>query len=173
MKQDMRPMKCRSIADELPMMTHDNHPRVILARQQDFRLGALEVSPATREVSAGPFRDILEPRVMQVLVALARAEGTVVTRDDLTMSCWDGRVVGDDAINRVLGRLRKLAIDGSHAWFTVTTVRKVGYRLDAVRDRPAAEARETPSEAPPLSLGRRWINSLFGRLAPDLVRTAA
>lgn len=165
-------MECRSIADELPMMTDDDHPRVILARQQDFRLGALEIRPSTREVRAGQFRDILEPRVMQVLVALSHAEGRVVTRDDLTMSCWDGRVVGDDAINRVIGRLRRLAADGGHGWFTLTTVRKVGYRLDEARDQPAPAAGAAADTAP-LSIGRRWMNSLFSRLAPDLVRTAA
>ena len=35
--------------------------------------------------------------------------GAIVTRDELTMSCWDGRVVGEDAINRILSRLRTVA----------------------------------------------------------------
>ena len=46
---------------------------VILAQSPPFTLGALNVRPATREVEAAEFRDVLEPRVMQVLVALARA----------------------------------------------------------------------------------------------------
>ena len=166
-------MKCRSKADELPMTTDDDHPRVILAHQMEFRLGALDIRPATREVNAGAFRDILEPRVMQVLVALARAKGTVITRDDLTMSCWDGRVVGDDAINRVMGRLRRLAAAGDHAWFTLTTVRKVGYRLDEVRTQPETVETAASAPAPLWGFGRRWMSSLFSRLAPDLLKTAA
>ncbi|WP_297695100.1 hypothetical protein, partial [Phenylobacterium sp.] len=43
---------------------------------------------------------VLEPRVMQVLVALARERGEIVSRDDLIASCWAGRIVGEDAINR-------------------------------------------------------------------------
>ena len=44
---------------------------------------------------------------MQVLVALAAADGAIVGRDDLTRRCWEGRVVGEDAINRVISRLRR------------------------------------------------------------------
>src|SRR4051794_11189522 len=65
-----------------------------LARERPFRLGAVEVRPATREVVGPDGREVLEPRVMQVLVALARAGGETVTREDLTESCWEGRIVG-------------------------------------------------------------------------------
>ena len=73
---------------------------VELAREPPFALGALRVHPATLEVAVDAGREVLEPRVMQVLVALARSAGEVVTRDLLIQSCWGGRVVGDDAINR-------------------------------------------------------------------------
>lgn len=51
-----------------------------LARTAPFRLGALHVDPPRRRVSTG---ETLEPRVMQVLVALSRANGAVVSRDEL------------------------------------------------------------------------------------------
>ena len=51
---------------------------------------------------------------MQVLVALHRAFPNVVSRDDLIASCWEGRVVGDDAINRAIGRLRRLSEADCH-----------------------------------------------------------
>jgi len=65
---------------------------------------------------------------MQVLVALARAQGAVVSRDALIESCWDGRIVGEDAINRCMGRLRKLAQVSGNA-FSIETVSRIGYRL--------------------------------------------
>ncbi|MCY7281543.1 MAG: winged helix-turn-helix domain-containing protein [Sphingomonas bacterium] len=102
---------------------------VVLAHEAPFRLGGMEVLPATRSVSALGQHEIVEPRVMQVLVALTRAEGAVVSRDDLIVQCWDGRIVGDDAINRVLSRLRRLAEGiGGHR-FVIETVTRVGYRL--------------------------------------------
>ncbi len=104
---------------------------VNLARVPPFRLGALEVSPATRQLARGERRETLEPRMMQVLVALWRAGGAVVTRDDLIASCWDGRIVGDNAIHRTISRLRDVGGTIGAGCFRLETVSKVGYRLIA------------------------------------------
>lgn len=104
----------------------DGDPIIDLARAARFRLGDLEVDPPRRRVSTG---ETLEPRVMQVLVALARANGAVVSRDELIRTCWDGRIVGEDAITRVVGALRRLAEDRGGGAFKIETVPKVGYRL--------------------------------------------
>lgn len=100
-----------------------------LAHEQAFALGELCVRPSTREVVAADRVEVLEPRVMQVLVALHRAGGAIVSRDDLSHCCWEGRVVGDDAINRVISRLRRTAEGIGRGSFRVETVTKVGYRL--------------------------------------------
>jgi len=116
-------------------MSADIEPRSIdLAQEPAFRLAGLEVHPATLEVVAGDRREQLEPRIMQVLVALARRRGEVVSRDELNELCWGGRVVGDDAVNRCIGRLRKMA--QTYGGFTVETVPRVGYRLAEVAGRP-------------------------------------
>ena len=104
---------------------------VDLAREADFTLGALRVSPSTREVLRGAEREILEPRVMQVLVVLFQANGRVVSRDELIARCWEGRIVGEDAINRTIGRLRRLSEVDGEASFVVETIPRVGYRLVA------------------------------------------
>jgi formylglycine-generating enzyme required for sulfatase activity/DNA-binding winged helix-turn-helix (wHTH) protein/dienelactone hydrolase len=128
----------------MPMNAADGP--VDLANEPDFRLGSLEVRPSLREVARyravpspcpSPFgrgdataeseREILEPRVMQVLVVLASRRGQVVSRDQLIATCWAGRVVGDDAINRCIARLRRLA--ETHGGFAVETITRVGYRL--------------------------------------------
>ena len=103
---------------------------IALAREASFRLGVLDVRPATLEVAAGDRRETLEPRVMQVLVALARQAGDVVSRDDLIASCWGGLVVGEDAIQRCISRLRRLA-SALGGGFELETVPRVGYRLVA------------------------------------------
>jgi len=153
----------RRFADQTPMMEAPEPPRaarpVHLAREPEFRLGGLLVRPSRREVSAGARRQMLEPRVMQVLVALARMDGQVVSRDELIEACWAGRIVGEDAINRCIGRLRRLAetVDDS---FSIDTVARVGYRLET----PAA------GEAP--SVWRAPANALNLRAAFAIVAGA-
>lgn len=114
-------------------------PSVNLAREPDFRLGGLLIRPSLREVLTAARRQRIEPRVMQVLVALARAGDRVVSRDELIARCWDGRIVGEDAINRCIGRLRRLArtVDGG---FCIDTVARVGYRLREAKECARASA---------------------------------
>src|SRR5690349_21154630 len=83
--------------------------RVELAHELPFTIGALRVEPALRRVERGRERETLEPRIMQVLVALGRANGRIVTREQLVERCWDGRIVSEDAINRAIFRLRQVA----------------------------------------------------------------
>jgi TolB-like protein len=91
---------------------------VDLAREPAFRLARVGL------------RQVLEPRVMQVLVALARRRGEVVSRDELIDACWRGRIVGDDAVSRCVAALRRLA--ASWGGPVIETVARVGYRLDEV-----------------------------------------
>lgn len=120
-----------------------------LAREADFRLGEVLVRPSIRQVEAKGQAETLEPRVLQVLVALSRRAGQVVSRDELVELCWEGRSVSDDAINRCISRIRKLG--DAHAAFAIETISRVGYRLD-VSDAPAtavAPAAQRGEGAPP------------------------
>lgn len=124
-------MKSGSSADLSPMNPAEGPSRplrsVDLAHLRPFRIGDVEIRPASREILSAERREVLEPRVMQVLIALAAARGEILSRDDLIAACWEGRAVSDDAINRVASRLRALAREfGS---FEVETIIKVGYRL--------------------------------------------
>ncbi len=103
--------------------------RVVLAHEPAFDLGQVRVSPPTRQVERGGRSERVEPRVMQVIVALSHAGGQIVTRDELIHRCWDGRIVSDDAINRVLSRIRQIAAGIGAESFIIETVPRVGYRL--------------------------------------------
>ena len=129
-------------------MAAETDSPIDLARAAAFVLGPLRVHPPTLEIASGRRRESLEPRIMQVFVALERQRGEVVSREALIAQCWDGRAVGDDAINRCIGRLRRLA--EAEGGFVIETVPRVGYRL-----KETAQPAVTPVARP---LPRwRWI----------------
>jgi len=103
--------------------------RIDLADEPEFEIGGMTVRPAERAVLMNGERRELQPRVMQVLVALAKSRAQVVSRDRLIDLCWDGRVVGDDALNRVILSLRHLAQEFTPEPFVIGTVPRVGHRL--------------------------------------------
>lgn len=123
-------------------------PPIDLVRQPDFTLGDMQVRPSTLEVVNGERREVLEPRVMQVLVALYLARRNVVSRDDLISRCWEGRIVSDDAVNRTVGRLRRLSERDAGTAFTIETIPRVGYRL-VWPDTPQNILEPTPVVAAP------------------------
>jgi DNA-binding winged helix-turn-helix (wHTH) protein/tetratricopeptide (TPR) repeat protein len=106
--------------------------RIDLARESDFALGDLQVRPPRREVERGGVRHVLQPRVMQVLVALAQSPNQVVSQHELIARCWDGLSVSDDAIGRCIAQLRRLAASWPEAPFEIETIAGVGYCLEAV-----------------------------------------
>ena len=153
----------------------DAGAHVVLGHVAPFSLGPLCVEPALRRVSnERGDEEFVQPRVMQVLVALARARGQVLTRDDLIDSCWGGTIVGDDALNRVVSQVRKLADDIGQGAFSVETVTRVGYRLRS-RDEVSSASQGAPRATARVQLrGRLQLPSWsWAALAPLLLTLLA
>jgi DNA-binding winged helix-turn-helix (wHTH) protein len=129
-----------------------------LGCRADFRLGAALIKPSACEVVGPTTRQSVEPRVMQMLVALADAKGSTVTRDALIESCWDGRIVGQDAINRAAMHVRQISRGVAAGSFEIQTIPKIGFRL-IVKD----AASEAAAAAPPRR--RRWVWAWTGGVA--------
>jgi DNA-binding winged helix-turn-helix (wHTH) protein/tetratricopeptide (TPR) repeat protein len=134
-----------------------------LASEQPFRLGQLTIEPRSRElVAANGTRRTLEPRVMQVLIALARAEGLTVSREELIRTCWSGIVVGEDSINRTIWMLRKAAAGIGDGAFSIETIPKLGHRLVLPGSESASLADEDKPQARfGLLANRTWLASLM------------
>lgn len=109
-----------------------------LARRPDIAVGNAVIRPSTRTVQGPAVSAILEPKVMLVLLALVDAQGAVLGRDDLMRECWPGVIVGDDAINRAIGEIRR-AIRETSAEFEIETIPRIGYRFVGTA---------TPADAP-------------------------
>lgn len=102
-------------------------PKLTLARELPFGLAGTQVRPAALEVETGGRITTLEPRVMKVLVALHRARGHPVSRDELIDLCWEGRIVTEGALNRCVAQLRKAL--AANPRIRLDTIPTVGYRL--------------------------------------------
>ncbi|NWH07464.1 MAG: winged helix-turn-helix domain-containing protein [Alphaproteobacteria bacterium] len=147
-----------------------------LAQVPPFRLGELEVRPAERTIVFAGGREILEPRVMEVLVTLAKADGRVVGRDELVDACWGGRAVTDDAVNRAVSRVRRVSELHDGPTFTLETIAKVGYRLVLAEAAQAAEAASLsvePVSAPQAERHALLLGLALAAIAAVMVAFAA
>ena len=66
--------------------------------RQGFRLGDWEVLPLRGVLRRDGREEKPEPRVFGVLIALAKRDGDLVTRDELVDELWDGRPTSDEPI---------------------------------------------------------------------------
>ncbi len=116
---------------------------VDLTHEAAFRLGRTEVRPSTLELFRDGRATTVERKVMQALVVLARRQGQVTSRDELIEQVWAGRFIGEDAIHRVMAKLRQAAEVHCGGDFALDTIPRVGYRLVVgdVRDAAAPTAR--------------------------------
>jgi Tol biopolymer transport system component/DNA-binding winged helix-turn-helix (wHTH) protein len=96
-----------------------------------FQVGDWQVHPSLNRLTRGQEEVRVEPKVMQVLEALAETPGEVVTRDQLVARVWPGVFVTDDVLHRAIRELRRVFGDETAKPAYVETIRKRGYRLIA------------------------------------------
>lgn len=94
-----------------------------------FTIGDWEVLPGQGVLRRGDQEERPEPKVFEVLLALACHDGNLVTRDDLIREVWSGRPTSDEPINRCLSQLRGHLDDRSKPHQYVETLQRRGYRL--------------------------------------------
>lgn len=126
--------------------------------RQGFRLGDWEVLPLRGVLRKDGHEEKPEPRVFGVLIALARRDGDLVTRDELVDELWDGRPTSDEPINRCLSQLRRHLGDKSRPHRYVETLTRRGYRLVQPVERlePAAQESQAHSAVTAAVPAARW-----------------
>jgi adenylate cyclase len=101
------------------------------SQSEPFFVGDFEVDPATHSIGKDGRSVKLEPRTMELLLYLVHRPGTVVSREELEQEVWKGMVVGYDALNNSVAKLRKAFNDDPKNPRFIHTVPKKGYRLIA------------------------------------------
>jgi DNA-binding winged helix-turn-helix (wHTH) protein len=149
-----------------------------------FRIGDWHVLPKACELvdAAGEVQH-LEPKVMDVLVELARAWPDVMEREAAIETVWQGRPMADDGLARCIAALRKALGDSRSRPSYIQTVTKRGYRLvapvEAVGASPAGEAapgiggeQAVEDWSGPLEFDQLRILRLLGRGSMGVVHLA-
>ena len=93
-----------------------------------FNLGDWEVLPAKGVLRRGSEEVHPEPKVLEVLLALARRDGDLVTKDELIEEVWDGKAFSDEPILRCISLLRGHFHD-KKPFKVIETLPRRGYRL--------------------------------------------
>lgn len=128
-----------------------------------WQVGEFRLDPAANEL-AGPGRAAvrIEPRVMALLLRLAREPGAVVGREALIEAVWSRRMVNDEVLSRAIADLRQVLGDDSRAPRYIETIPKSGYRLIA----PVSRGAPSGSAPAPLGPGGPAPAALARRLSP-------
>ncbi|MEO1574052.1 MAG: winged helix-turn-helix domain-containing protein, partial [Pseudomonadota bacterium] len=134
--------------------------------RQGFALGSLRVLPIEGRVISEQGEVRVQPKSMDVLVALARGAGTVVERDALLESVWGERAVSDEPWTRCIGELRRALGDRARSPVFIETVPKRGYRL-LVQPGPLSDG--PTADDPPMTGAGKAASAA----APDTRRHAA
>jgi len=98
--------------------------------QSPFCVGGWTVDPANNQICLDEQVVNLEPKVMDVLVYLAKRQGQVISREELEDKVWAGRIVSYDALTNSMVKLRK-AFDQDKKNPIIKTIPKRGYSLVA------------------------------------------
>lgn len=106
-----------------------------------WRFGAVEVDERTSTAKVAGQPAQLDWTCFAILLALLRATGRPVGKDELLQAGWPGRIVHENSLAKAIGRLRQALGDDGAA---LETVHGFGYRLA-----PASRAIALPAAAEP------------------------
>ena len=95
-----------------------------------FRLGDWEVLPSLRVLRRDGVDTSPEPMAFDVLIALAKRDGALVTKDEIIEEVWNGRAFSDEPLQQKISMLRGHFGD-SKPFEYIGTVHKKGYRRRA------------------------------------------
>jgi TolB-like protein/DNA-binding winged helix-turn-helix (wHTH) protein/Tfp pilus assembly protein PilF len=98
---------------------------------EPFRVGRIRVYP-DRNVFTGESGEVrVEPRVMDLICALASSPSGMMSRDELIDRFWPSEFGADEGLTRAVSRLRRALREAGGGDNDIETIPKRGYRLVA------------------------------------------
>lgn len=135
----------------------------------ELTLAEWRIEPSLNRLTRGDATVRIEPKLMDVLLFLAKHAGRVVSKDDIAGAVWPELFISESVITRAIAGLRRALEDDARAPRFIETIAKRGYRLltPPVRPSPGAAApTPTPASASPYVVGQ-WVRGerFYGRSA--------
>lgn len=140
---------------------------------ESFRIATWLIEPRLNTVSRNGATIRLEPKVMEVLVCLARRAGEPVSKEELLQTVWPDTFVTDDGLKRSISELRRVFEDDVREPRIIQTIPKRGYRLlvsvEQVNGKPGTSLEPLSQES--RGEGRNWrtLALISGGLAAALL----
>lgn len=95
----------------------------------EFLIGDFTFEPDAQTLTGNGKQTRLDPKDLSVLRHLIEAAPSVVSTEDLLNRSWPGSVVGDNALQQVIARLRRAFGDDARSPTYIETLPRRGYRL--------------------------------------------
>jgi DNA-binding winged helix-turn-helix (wHTH) protein len=114
-------------------------PKACLGREiliysfEDF-----ELDPDQRELRRGPAIVSVEPQVFDLLLHLVRNRERVVSKEDLRVAVWEGRIVSESTLGSRINAARSVVGDNGEDQRLIRTLPRKGFRFVG----PVAEKQE-------------------------------
>jgi DNA-binding winged helix-turn-helix (wHTH) protein/TolB-like protein len=142
--------------------------------QKGFKLGEWEVLPGHGVLRRGDQEERPEPKVFAVLMAFAKRDTNLVSKQELIEEVWDGRPTSDEPIARCVSQLRGHLNDRKTPHQYVETLQRRGYRLvQSVELNQPREEPPAPMPQRPAGPGPRVWKALAAVLAIGFAAIAA
>jgi DNA-binding winged helix-turn-helix (wHTH) protein len=144
--------------------------RVEANSENDFALGDMQVSPSHNELAVRNKTVKVQPKVMAVLVYLARNHTRVVSNEELIERLWEGRIVTHGSVQKSINALRSALAELMGEQEIIAHYSKRGYQLKVeprlpVLDRPGVQPANIISS---VDSAEQWRSQYFRQPLPWL-----
>ncbi|MEO0699285.1 MAG: transcriptional regulator, partial [Pseudomonadota bacterium] len=115
-------------------------------QMDEVRIGS-HILQTSRQLLMNGERVHLGPRALDILTVLAKANGEIVTKDELFEAVWPGQVIEENALHAHITAIRKALEEDAGL---LETIRGIGYQLHTSvgEDAVAPDALVEPAPAP-------------------------
>ena len=116
------------------------------------RFGDFQVDEANARLTRASQPVELQPKAFDLLCALARRPGQLVTKDELLDAVWGHRHVSESVLKTTISQLRAALEDDARSPRFIETASRRGYRFIAVMEAGPPSRVDVPAAALPLPL---------------------